>query len=253
MPRSRLSLAALALLAASSVAKAQVPVIDNANLGVARENARNTGEIRRSNEEILRQTQSILQALSGQRMGDAQGQMLGAGLGGASIAGAPPWGQLMQGGPMSFGSMGGGDAQNMASALINGLQLARSLQNLFGQQGQGQGSVDNAYLGAVNTATLLSALTSQASQGVQSRSQSFSQIGGQIGSTEDVKGSVDQNSQLQVQTGLTINELIGVTNGAVAALNAEQVQRITRQSETARFLAYEGGGAANPFASGQRR
>jgi hypothetical protein len=55
-----------------------------------------------------------------------------------------------------------------------------------------------------------------------------------------------------VQTGLTINELIGVTNGAVAALNAEQVQRITRQSETARFLAYESG-QANPFTSGARR
>jgi hypothetical protein len=249
---ARLGIAALILIAACSAAQAQVPVIDNANLGVARENARNTGEIRRSNEEILRQTTSILQALSGQRTGDAQGQMLGIGLGGASIAGVPPWGQLLQGGSMSFGGLGGGEAQNMASALINGLQLARSLQNLFGQQGGSQGSVDSAYLGAVNTATLLSALTSQASQGVANRGQQFTAIGGRIGTSEDVKGSVDQNSQLQVQTGLTINELIGVTNGAVAALNAEQVQRITRQSETARFLAYESG-QANPFAGGARR
>ncbi len=83
-------------------------------------------------------------------------------------------------------------------------------------------------------------------QGVQNRSGQFTSIGGQIGTTQDVKGSVDQNSQLQVQTGLTINELIGVTNGAVAALNAEQIQRITRQSETARFLTYDSA-AANPF------
>ncbi len=233
MLSARFGFTVFLVIAASTAAPAQVPVIDNANLGVARENARNTGEIRRSNEEILRQTQSILQALSGQRTGDAQEQMLGLGLGGASIAGAPQWGQLLQGGTMSFGGMGGGDAQNIASALINGLQLARSL-------------------GSVNTATLLSALTSQASQGVTSRSQQFTAIGGRIGTSEDVKGSVDQNSQLQVQTGLTINELIGVTNGAVAALNAEQVQRITRQSETARFLAYESGGA-NPFAGGARR
>jgi hypothetical protein len=252
MLSARFGFTVFLVIAASTAAPAQVPVIDNANLGVARENARNTGEIRRSNEEILRQTQSILQALSGQRTGDAQEQMLGLGLGGASIAGAPQWGQLLQGGTMSFGGMGGGDAQNIASALINGLQLARSLQNLMGRERGAQGSVDQAYLGSVNTATLLSALTSQASQGVTSRSQQFTAIGGRIGTSEDVKGSVDQNSQLQVQTGLTINELIGVTNGAVAALNAEQVQRITRQSETARFLAYESGGA-NPFAGGARR
>ena len=37
--------------------------------------------------------------------------------------------------------------------------------------------------------------------------------GGDIGKAEDIKGSIDQNTQLQVQAGLTINELIGVMNG----------------------------------------
>lgn len=244
-------LASAAVLAAHP-ASAQYPVIDNANLQVARENAEHTRKVMESNDQILQQSQQILRALSGNRTSDAQGQMLGAGLGGGmSVAGAPSWGSILSGGTLSFGSLSG-NAQNLAATLINGLQLVRSLKNLFGSQAQGSSAVDSAYTGAVNTASLLAALTSQASQGVQNRSNTFTQMGGQIGTTQDVKGSIDQNSQVQVQTGLTVNELIGVTNGAVAALNAEQIQRITRQSETARFLTYDAG-AANPFASSVAR
>lgn len=246
MPASRLLWTAIAIPLLALPAAAQVPVRDDANLTVARENARSTSAIKQSNDEILKRTQDILKALSGQRTGEAQGNMVGAGLGGSSVSGAPSWGSLMQGGQMNFGSLGSG-ATGFASTLMNGLQLAQSLQRLFGQQSQTSGSVDQAYLAGVNTAGVLTALTSAASQGVQNRSGQFTSIGGQIGTTQDVKGSVDQNSQLQVQTGLTINELIGVTNGAVAALNTEQIQRITRQSETARFLTYDSADA-NPFA-----
>ncbi len=245
MPGSRLFWAALSFPLLALPAAAQVPVRDDANLAVARENAQSTSAIKQSNDEILKQTQDILKAISGQRTGEAQGNMVGAGLGGSSVSGAPSWGSLMQGGPMRFGSLGSG-ATGFASTLMNGLQLAQSLQRLFGQQSQNSGTIDQAYLAGVNTAGVLTALTSAASQGVQSRSGQFTAIGGQIGTSQDVKGSVDQNSQLQVQTGLTINELIGVTNGAVAALNAEQIQRITRQSETARFLIYDSA-TANPF------
>ena len=125
----------------------------------------------------------------------------------------------------------------MASTLINGLQLVKSVSRAL-NDGQGTRSpIDSAYSGAMNTAALLTALTSQASQGVQSRSSSFQSIGSQVGSGRDVKASIDQNTQMQVQTGQTINELVGVSNGAVAALNMENVQRLTRQSQTAKFLA----------------
>ena len=110
--------------------------------------------------------------------------------------------------------------------------------------------MDSAYSGAMNTAALLTALTSQASQGVQSRSSSFQSISAQIGSGKDVKTSIDQNTQMQVQTGQTINELIGVSNGTVAALNMENVQRLTRQSQTAKFFTYEPSGTG-PFAAGR--
>lgn len=60
-----------------------------------------------------------------------------------------------------------------------------------------------------------------------------------------MKGSIDQNSQISLQHAQTTNELIGVTNGAVAALNAEQVRKITQQSMVAQMLQYQDG--ASPF------
>ena len=66
----------------------------------------------------------------------------------------------------------------------------------------------------------------------------------QIGSAEDVKGSVDANTRMQLETARTINELIGVSNGAVSALNTEMQMRLTQQSETAKMLQYKD---INPF------
>lgn len=234
----------------TSAAVAQMAVIDAANLGVARQNAENTRDIMATSQQILDQNKKILEALSGDRTSDAQGDMASAALGGGnSVSSAPPWGSVLNGSALSFGGLSGG-AQNLASTLINGLQLVKSVsQALGGSQGQ-KSPMDSAYSGAMNTAALLTALTSQASQGVQSRSSSFQSVGSQIGSGKDVKTSIDQNTQMQVQTGQTINELIGVSNGTVAALNMENVQRLTRQSQTTKFFTYEPSGG-NPFAAGR--
>lgn len=228
-------------------AMAQMAVLDAANLGVARQNAENTRDIMNTSQQILDQNKKILEALSGDRSSDAQGNMASAALGGNSVSSAPPWGSILNGSALSFGGLSGG-AQNLASTLINGLQLVKSVSRAL-NDGQGKTSpIDSAYSGAMNTAALLTALTSQASQGVQSRSSSFQSIGSQVGSGRDVKASIDQNTQMQVQTGQTINELVGVSNGAVAALNMENVQRLTRQSQTTKFFSYEPGGS-NPFGS----
>jgi len=240
------------LVLGTGAAVAQMAVIDAANLGVARQNAENTRDIMNTSQQILDQNKKILEALSGDRTSDAQGNLANAALGGGnSISSAPAWGSILNGSSLSFGGLSGG-AQNLASTLINGLQLVKSVsQALGGNQGQGKKSpIDSAYSGAMNTAALLTALTSQASQGVQSRSSSFQSIGSQIGSGKDVKTSIDQNTQMQVQTGQTINELIGVSNGTVAALNMENVQRLTRQSQTAKFFSYEPSGS-NPFNAGR--
>lgn len=222
---------------ATQLVHAQVPVIDQANVSIARENAANTGKIVTSNAEIQKLSQEILKAVTGQRKSEAElGSLLQAGLGGGnSVASAPSWGNLM-GGKLSFDGLGG-NAQNIASEIINKLQLVKTIAGIF-QNGK-QSPLDASYMGSVNTATLLSALTSQASAGVKSRAESFNSAAGQIGSTSDIKGSIDQNTQIQAQTGLTVNELISVTNGAVAALNAEQIRRVTQQSMVSNMLKYE--------------
>ena len=74
----------------------------------------------------------------------------------------------------------------------------------------------------------------------------LSQAAGVIGSAADVKGSIDQNTQVQVQTGQTINELIGVANGSVAALNADLIRRLTQQSQVTQMLTYDAS-ASDPF------
>lgn len=109
----------------------------------------------------------------------------------------------------------------------------KQLQQVTGGQNS---AINTAYSGSVNVASLLSALTSQASQGVTQREQSLQSAGGQIGQSEDVKGSVDQNTRMQLENARAVNELIGVQNGAVAALNEEMKTRLLRQSQVQRMM-----------------
>ncbi|RWO26705.1 MAG: conjugal transfer protein [Mesorhizobium sp.] len=215
----------------SSVAHAQIAVIDNANLDIARQNADNTNSIMGSNKDILEKSNQILQALTGSRNGSLGiGQM---GLGGnMSIAQAPSFGSILNGGALSFGGLSP-EIQKIAGAVINGLQLVKQLQQITGN---GSSAVNTAYNGSVNVASLLSALTSQASQGVAQREQSLQSASGQIGQSGDVKGSVDQNTRMQLENARAVNELIGVQNGAVAALNEEMKTRLLRQSQVQKLM-----------------
>lgn len=230
---------AVALIVATP-AFADIPVIDNTNLAIAKKNAENTGEIMKTNTDILNKTQEVLTALSGSR--DATMGISSTGLGGnLSIAAAPSFSSIMNGGTLSFGGLGS-DAQNIAATLINGLQLVKQVKAVV--EGEDTGAINSAFSGSVNTTALLSALTQQASNAVTQREQALQSVTGQIGAAEDVKGSVDANTRIQLETARTINELIGVSNGAVSALNSEMQLRLTQQSETAKMLQYKD---VNPF------
>ena len=97
----------------------------------------------------------------------------------------------------------------------------------------------------MNTVAALTALISGAQSASQTRLQSFRQATGSIGQAGDVKDSIEQNTQVQVQTGLTVNELIGVMNGAVTALNQQSISTLTEQSGAAQTMRYDA--AHNPF------
>ena len=82
----------------------------------------------------------------------------------------------------------------------------------------------------------VSALITGSQQAVETRRTALESAGQNIGKAEDIKGSIDQNTQLQVQTGLTLNELIGVLNGGVQSLQAENQRKLTDISNTRKAL-----------------
>jgi hypothetical protein len=220
-------------LAFASTALAQVPVIDGANLKIAQQTSATTDKILGTNKEVLKTVQETLQAVTGDRGSDAN-QMQNLAVGnGFSVSQMPSFDSLMSGGVPNFGSMGG-DIGKVATSFINGLQLVK---NLSGQAGSSF-SGDKSYEEMVNTVLGVAALVTGSQKAVQTRRTSFEQAGEHIGQAKDIKGSIDQNTQLQVQAGLTVNELIGVMNGAVSSLQADNQRRLTDISNSKKALTY---------------
>lgn len=227
--------ATLVVTAHVSQAFAQVPVIDNANLQKAQEIATSTQKILNADQQIMQFTQKTLQAVTGDRSSQAQGTLAQMALGGGfSMAQAPSLGSVISGGALSFAGMGS-NSQNIVSTLINGLQLVQTITGLASGQTH---PVDTAYKNSVNVAATLSGLINSTQGAIQQRSGAFKQGGQQIGKAQDLKGSIDQNTQVQVQTGLTINELNGVVNNAAAASNQANLDRIASESAAARAMKF---------------
>ncbi len=217
------------------VGRAQVPVIDSANLSQAQAIASSTQQILAADQQIMQYTQRTLQAVTGDRSSQAQGSLAQMALGGGfSMAQAPSLGSVISGGALSFAGMGSG-SQNIVSTLINGLQLVKSITGLTTGQ---LNPVDTAYQNSVNVAATLSGLIDSTQSAVQQRSSAFTSGGQQIGQAPDLKGSVDQNTQVQIQTGMTINELNGVVNNAAAAANQANLDRIAAQSAVTRAMKF---------------
>ncbi|MER9304233.1 type IV secretion system protein [Mesorhizobium sp. M0496] len=228
-------LTACSALFASATWASGVPVIDGANLKVAKETAMTTDKILNTNKDILSTVEDTLKAVTGDRGSDAN-QMQNLAVGnGFSVSSMPSFDSIMSGGVPNFGGMGG-DISKIATTFINGLQLVKSLS---GKSNSGFSS-DKSYEELMNTVLGVSALVTGSQQAVTTRRSALEQAGQSIGQAQDIKGSIDQNTQLQVQAGLTINELIGVMNGAVGSLQADNQRRLTDISNSKKALTYGG-------------
>ncbi|ANT54309.1 type IV secretion system protein [Mesorhizobium amorphae] len=231
-------LTAALLLGLGGIAIAQVPTIDEANLEQARQIASATSEILSTDRNIMNYTQATLQAVTGDRSGEA-GQLaqIALGNGGFSMGSAPSLGSVISGGSLSFAGLGNG-SQGMVSNLINGLQLVKTISGLInGQTTQ----MDKNYSALVNVAATVTGLVDSSQNGVKTRSSAFQSGAQRIGTAQDIKGSIDQNSQIMVQTGLTVNELIGAVNTATAAANQENIDRMNLITQATRGLEYKSG------------
>ena len=219
----------------ATAAHAQVPTIDSANLAKAQEIATTTRSILQADQQIMQFTQKTLQAVTGDRTSQSSPlAQIALGGGGFSMGGAPSLGSVISGGSLSFGGMGGG-SQNIVSTLINGLSLVKTISGLINGQTT---PMDKSYSQLVNTAGTITGLVDSTQSAVKTRSDSFTSGARQIGQAQDLKGSVDQNSQIMAQTGMTVNELIGAVNNATAAANQPNIDRMSQISQATRALEY---------------
>jgi Type IV secretion system proteins len=215
-------------------AAADIPVIDKTNYAVAKETANTTSKILDTNKDILTTVEETLKAVTGDRGSDA-GSLKDLAIGnGFSVSSVPSFDSLLQNGVADFASIGSEIAQ-AATLFINGLQLVKSLS---GKDNSSLAS-DKSYKELMKTVLGVSALITGSRQAVETRRAALENAGQGIGQSEDIKGSIDQNTQLQVQTGLTLNEMIGVLNGGVQSLHAENQRRLTDISNTRKALTYE--------------
>ncbi|TCR74055.1 type IV secretion system protein [Rhizobium sp. BK376] len=223
---------ALLIFAGSGPAFAQVPVIDEATLSQAKETASNTAEIMSSNSDILQTVNKTLAAVTGNRStAEIAGTALGSGF---TMGNAPDFSSLLSG-QMAWGKLG--SYGTTASTILNGLNLVKTLSGQTDSASYTRG--DKSYQALVNTATALTAAISGTHAGTEQRVQSFQNVESQIGTTTDIKGSIDQNSQVQTQTAQTVNELVGAVNAGNAALNAQQMQQIAAEAAIAEFMTYD--------------
>jgi len=228
--RAIVSLIAATALLHPGATSAQVPVIDNATLTQATQTASNTAQIMQTNQQIMNYTQQTLAAVTGNR---TTGSLSSIGLsGGFSMSSLPGLSQLLGGGGISMAGLG--SFGSIASSIINGLNLAKTLTGAA----SASTPTDLAYTGAVNTAAAVTAAVAGAQSAGSSRSSAFTSGASQIGTAADVKASIDQNSQLVTQNGQTINELIGTVNLTNAALNAQQQQDLAAQSKLSTMWTY---------------
>lgn len=215
----------------TTAAVAQVPVIDSATLTQATQTASNTAQIMQTNQQILQTVNKTLAAVTGSR---TTGSMSSIGLsGGFSMSSLPNLSSLLGGGSLSMGGLG--SFGSLASTIINGLNLVKTLSGAT----TATTATDQAYTGAVNTSAAITAAVAGNQTASTARSSGFQGAASQIGSAPDIKGSIEQNSQLQTQTGLTINELIGSVNLTNAALNAQTQQDLAAQSKLSNMWSYD--------------
>lgn len=225
----RLATPMAAATLAASAAYAQIPVIDAKNYAVAQQTAKTTDNILDTNREILKTVEETLQAVTGDRSSTSQ-SMTGLAVGqGFSVASMPDF-MNMRG---SDGGILGSISPEILGAVSTFINALKLVQNITGQTNSSH-SGDLAYQQLVDTVTGVAALVQGTQKAVVSRRSQFEQAGQKIGQAEDIKGSIDQNTALQVETGLTVNEMIGVMNGLAQSVQTENKLELIEMSNTAR-------------------
>jgi hypothetical protein len=218
----------------SMAAYAQVPVTDAANTTVNEQIKQLTSQIQGDTTIIKDNTMRTLQAITGDRTQDAtQFSSLATG-GGFSMSQAPDFSSILQGNKASFGGVGG-QFQNLAAQVINGLNLVKMVKDAV--TGGELTGANQAYNQGVQTITALTAVTEAMNAASKERTNAFTGAAGQIGMAQDLKGALEQNTQMVLQGNQTANEAVGALNNAVVLETQRYRAGLAASSQSLRTFA----------------
>ncbi len=240
--------AALAITATSNTF-AQVPVKDADNIAVSREIEKLSKQIQDDTSIVKDNTTKTLQAITGDRSQDAsQFAKLATGYG-FSMGQAPDFSSILSGNEALFGGISG-EFQNTAAKLINGLNLVKMAVDTV--KGGELSGANQAYSQGINALTTLTALTGAMNSATKERQNAFMQATEQIGTAQDLKGALEQNTQMVLQGNQTANEAVGSLNNQVMLLNQQYKAALATSSQNLKTFATlpdsvmrDGGGGAD--------
>ncbi|MDR6819791.1 surface antigen [Neorhizobium sp. 2083] len=230
----KLVIATALSITAISHASAQVPVKDSANISISQEIERLSKQIQEDTSVVKDNTTKTLQAITGDRTQDA-GQFARLATGnGFSMGQAPDFNSILSGNQALFGGIGG-EFQNTAAKLINGLNLVKMVVDTV--KGGELSGANQAYSQGINTLTTMTALTDAMNSASKDRQNSFMQATQQIGTAQDLKGALEQNTQMVLQGNQTANEAVGSLNNQVMLLNQQYKAALATSSQNLKTFA----------------
>jgi surface antigen len=230
----KLVIATALSITAISHASAQVPVKDSANISISQEIERLSKQIQEDTSVVKDNTTKTLQAITGDRTQDA-GQFARLATGnGFSMGQAPDFNSILSGNQALFGGIGG-EFQNTAAKLINGLNLVKMVVDTV--KGGELSGANQAYAQGINALTTMTALTDAMNSATKDRQNSFMQATQQVGTAQDLKGALEQNTQMVLQGNQTANEAVGSLNNQVMLLNQQYKAALATSSQNLKTFA----------------
>lgn len=215
-------------------AYAQVPVKDDDNIAVSKEIEKLSSSIRDDTSIVKDNTTKTLAAITGDRTQDAsQFAKLATG-NGFTMGQAPDFSTVLSSNAAVFGGIGG-QFQNTAAKLINGLNLVKMVVDTV--KGGELSGANQAYSQGINALTTLTALTDAMNSATKDRQNSFMQATQQIGTAKDLKGALEQNTQMVLQGNQTANEAVGSLNNQVMLLNQQYKAALATSSQNLKTFA----------------
>jgi len=225
--------AAFGIIAASH-AYGQVPVKDAENISLSEEIKRLSSQIQQDTSVVKDNTTKTLQAITGDRTQDAsQFAKLATG-NGFSMGQAPDFNSILSSNQAVFGGIGG-QFQNTAAKLINGLNLVKMIADTV--KGGELSGANQAYSQGINALTTMTALTDAMNSATKDRQNSFMQATQQVGTAQDLKGALEQNTQMVLQGNQTANEAVGSLNNQVMLLNQQYKAALATSSQNLKTFA----------------